>query len=699
MNSLRSLFQPRSIAVIGASANPAKLGHTVLQNILAGRYSGRLCAVNPKSEKILGVPTYQRIADVPGEIELAVVVVPAPIATRVVEECGQAGVRSVIVIAAGFREVGKAGATREAQLRHAAKHHNMRLLGPNCLGLIDTVHHLNVSFASNMPPQAPIAVLSQSGAMCTAILDWAKGVGLGFSMFVSLGNKADLTEAEFLEAWTDDPHVKVVLGYLEGVADGPRFVRAVPVLTRQKPFVLAKAGTSAAGTAAVGSHTGSLVGADDVLDVVLHRAGVTRARTIEELFDYTLAFADTPLPVGNRVAIITNAGGPAVMTTDAVTEAKLSLATLSDDTQRTLGKALPPEATTHNPIDCVGDARASRYQVALTTVLKDRQVDAAIVLLTPQAMTEITATAEVIIQAAKASGKPVVASFIGGQAVEAGLEKLQQARLAAFAYPERAVKALAALARYAAFRARPARRDPKVRKPPRTAVSLMKKHETTGQRLLAGIAACQLVKPYGLTSPKFLDAHTVDEAVTAASKVKYPVVLKVDAQDVLHKTDLGGVVLDLTSGKEVSEAYGVILKSVQKRQPDVRIRGVTVNHMVEEGLDFIVGAKRDETFGPVVMVGLGGVHVEVLHDVSLGLAPLTEQEADELIDRTKGATLLPGVRGEPAADRRALKQAVLAVSRLMIDFPQISAVDLNPLRVFVKGAMSLDTKIILADAA
>lgn len=697
MSITTTLFKPRSIAVIGASADHLKLGHTVLQNILKGGYKGKVFVVNPHAKEVLGVKAYRTIDAVPEKVELGVLVVPAPVVPEVAEECGRAGVKALIVIAAGFREIGKAGLAREKQLVHTVKHYGMRLLGPNCLGLIDTVHKLNISFASAMPEYAPVAVLSQSGAMCTAILDWAKEAGVGFSAFVSLGNKGDLEENDFLEAWIGDPKTKAVLGYLEGIADGPRFLEAAQALTKQKPFVLAKAGVSDEGAAAITSHTGSLAGADDVLNAALRRAGVTRADTIEELFDYTLAFATTPLPAGNRVAIITNAGGPAVMTTDAVAKAGLTMATLSEATKQTLAKVLPEEASLHNPVDCIGDARASRYQVALATVLKDKDVDAVIVLLTPQAMTEITATAEVIIQASKESRQTVVASFIGGQAVEAGLEKLQRAGVAAFLYPERAVRALTALTEYSAYLAKPSRRAPKKAKPSRKAAGLLEQSVKEGHTEMFGPTAAELVKPYGITSPKLLEAHTVDEAVGAAEKVGYPVVMKIDSPDIWHKTDAGGVSLPLSNSDQTKAAYEQMLKQVKKSNPEANLRGVTVHHMIGDGFDFIVGAKRDSVFGPVVVVGSGGIYTEVFRDTSVGLAPLTEAEAETLIDQVRGATLLTGLRGNPVADRDALRKAILAVSQLITDFPRIEAVDLNPVRVLTKGAVSLDTKISLRD--
>lgn len=694
--NLDALTDPKSIVVIGASATPSKLGHTVVQNLVSGGYSGRLYAVNRSGDDVGQVRGYSEVGNIPDPVDLAILAVPAPVVAEMLEAAGKAGVRAAIVIAAGFQEVGPQGAARESQLAEIADRYGMRLLGPNCLGLIDPGRYLNASFAPGMPPAGAISVLSQSGAMCTAILDWAKLTDTGFATFVSIGNKADVTENDFLSAWADDLETKVVLGYLEGVSDGPRFLEAAGSLTRQKPFVLIKAGVSKAGAQAVSSHTGSLTGADDVLDIALTRAGVTRAHSIEELFDYTTVFSQSGLPAGSRVAVITNAGGPGVITTDALAASSLEMATLSEKTRETLGKVLPAEASLANPIDLIGDARAGRYQTALTTILGDRGVDAVLVLLTPQAMTEIDQTANVITRVAADSTKPVIASFIGGQDVASGVAKLAAAKVPVYPTPDRAVKSLVALSEYAAYRSEPHRRSPKPRQAERSAGTVLKQAISAGQAAIWGEAAAKVVGPYGLDVPKSLLAHSTDEAATAAKKVGFPVVMKIDSEDVLHKSDVGGVASDLSDEAAVRKAYDEMLKRVGKAVPDSRLRGVSINQQVPDGLDVIVGAKHDPTFGPVVAFGFGGIFVELFHDVAIGLAPLTEREAEILIESTKAGQVIAGARGQQKLDHKAVRNAILAVSRLVTDYPMISEIDLNPLRVFKKGALSLDTRIILA---
>lgn len=692
--SLNPFFTPTSVAVVGASANPAKLGHIVLRNIRDGGYGGKLYAINPSAEPVLDLPTYPKIGRVPGSVELAVLAVPAAAAAAVAAECGQAGIKAIIVIAAGFQEVGAVGAAREAKLKQVTKRYGMRLLGPNCLGVIDPVNCLNASFAGGLPKRGDIAVASQSGAMCTAILDWAKQVDLGFSSFVSVGNMADVTESDLLERWAGEATTGTVLAYLEGIPDGRRFLQSAARLTRRKPFVLIKAGVSEAGTAAVSSHTGSLTGADEVLSQALVETGVTRAHSITELFDYSLAFARAPLPKGDRVAIVTNAGGPGVLATDAVAAAGLTMAGLGPGTRRRLAETLPPEASVHNPIDCIGDARADRYRVALAAPLADRGVDAVLVLLTPQAMTEISATAEVIAEAAAVTTKTVVACFIGGQAVAPGLKYLQETGVAAYPAPERAVAALAALRRYAAYRAeKPAPRRVAA-EPQRGSVKVLRAARRRRQRALWGAEAAAFLKPYGIETPRAVVATSARQAAAAAEEVGYPVVLKIDSPDILHKTDAGGVRLDLDSAEAVRDAYREMLETIRRSHPRARLRGASVQRMLGEGHDFLIGGKRDPAFGPVVVFGYGGIFVEVMRDLAIGLAPLNDAGAEALIDRTKSAALLGGARGLKPSDRQTLVKAVVGVSRVMVDFPEISELDLNPIRVFKKGALALDIRII-----
>lgn len=696
MSALRSLFESRSVAVVGASTNPAKLGHSILKNIIEGGFTGSLYALNPTGAAVLDVPGFASVTEVPQELDLVVVVVPAAAVLSVARECGEAKVKNLVVITAGFGELGEAGQVLEQQLRHICAEAGMRLLGPNCLGVIAPPHALNASFAGAMPPAGDIAVLSQSGAMCTAILDWAKDTHLGFSAFVSLGNKADITEHDLLEAWSADAQTKVVLGYLEGIADGKRFIEAARALTQQKPFVLIKAGSSEAGSAAVSSHTGTVTGSEDALQAAVRRSGITRARTIEEVFDFATAFANAPLPAEKRVAIVTNAGGAGVLTTDAVGESGLQMATISADTTATLTASLPAEANVHNPIDCIGDARADRYQAALSAVLADEGVDAVIVLLTPQAVTEVSETAEVIVQLAAASAKPILASFIGGAMVAPGLQRLRSAGVPAYETPERAVKALQVLSDYAAYRRRPQPARAVMTKADVAATGTITSAQATGKSLVVGEEAVAILQPYGITDPRIVHVTSAPEAAAAATEMGFPVVMKIDSPDIIHKSDVGGVTLDLQNAAEVEQAYAAMMQAVAVKAPEAQLVGVSLMEQVPEGLDFLVGGKRDADFGPVVVFGFGGIYVEVFRDVAYEIAPFSQDEARQMIERVKSAALLHGARGSEPLDIEAVQAAIVGVGNALLAHPAIQELDLNPLRVFTRGALSLDTRILLA---
>ncbi|MCX6022397.1 MAG: CoA-binding protein [Chloroflexi bacterium] len=449
---LDHFFSPHSVAVIGASHSPLKLGYFLIDNLLRERFPGRVYPVNPRGGSILGLKVFPTIGSIPGTVELAIIAVPAPLVNAAVEECGRKGVQAAVVITAGFRETGPNGRVMEEQALATARRYGIRMIGPNSLGVIDTFHSLNASFAEAMPDRWEVAVMSQSGAMATAILDWSRGAGVGFSKFVSLGNMADVSEAEMLEYWADDRETNMVVGYLEGISDGRRFMDAARRLTQNKPLVIMKVGRTQAGAVAVQSHTGSLTTNDQVVDAAFRQTGVVRAETMAELFDFTRCFAYSPLPAGNRIAVVTNAGGPGVMATDALERHGLRLAELRPETQWQLAEVLPTAASVHNPVDVLGDAPAGRYEAALASVLADPGVDSVLVLLTPQAMTEPERIARTIIANVRSSAKPILAVYMGGVAVERGRQMLEQARVPVYVYPERAVRAMAVMAWYAAYR-------------------------------------------------------------------------------------------------------------------------------------------------------------------------------------------------------------------------------------------------------
>jgi len=694
---LDTFFEPESVAVVGASRDPEKLGYSVLANLKEGGYSGRLYPVNPKADEILDLEAYPSVLDIPGAVDLAVIVIPYPFVPDVLEQCGQKEIPSVVVITAGFREAGREGLERERELVETARKYDLRLIGPNCLGVIDTATPLNATFAAGMPPSGPIAFMSQSGALGTAVLDMAMAGRIGFSKFASLGNKADVSEIDLLEAWGDDPDSRVILIYVEGLPDGQKFIQMARQITRRKPVVAIKSGVTASGSRAVSSHTGSLAGSEAAYKAAFRQAGVIRATSMESLFDYARAFAYQPLLGGDRIAIVTNAGGPGILATDALEHAGLDITRLSNETMEALAEYLPGAASVANPVDVLGDALADRYEHAIQLVLNDSKVDGLIVIVTPQAMTEIEKTAHAVGQRARNADKPVLACFMGEARIEAGVDVLWQYGVPNYPFPERAAAALAAMSQYRRERERP------VFKPQPSEVcipivrELFDRVRADGRVSIGDAEAREVLECYGFTVPQSHLAETTEEAVEAAERIGYPVVLKVASPDILHKTDVGGVKLNLSSPDDVRDAFDLIVYRAGRYMPDARIWGCQVQQMVPTGREVLVGMSRDPQFGPLVAFGLGGIYVEALKDVAFRVAPFSRQEANEMIQEIRSYALLEGVRGEPPADHEAMVDALLRISRLVTDFPEIVELDINPLMVFEegRGAMAIDMRLVL----
>ncbi len=696
---LEALFAPQAVAVIGASANPKKLGHSVLDNIITYGYQGQVYPINPKEKEILGHPCYPRVTDVPGPVDLAVIVVPNKFVAAVMQDCGAKGVGAAIVITAGFRETGAQGRALEHQVIEIARQHGIRVVGPNCLGVIATNSNLNASFAATMPQQGRISFMSQSGALCTGILDWAAANNLGFANFVSLGNKGDLNETDFLQAWRDDPHTDVIIAYLEGIVDGPRFMQASRELTKEKPVIVLKSGTTSAGSRAVSSHTGTLAGSDAAYDAAFRQTGVIRARSVSDLFAYSTAFAYQPLPQGRRVAIITNAGGPGIMATDACENLGLQLATLSHETVSLLQEHLPAAANCYNPIDVLGDARADRYKLALKAALDDPAVDAVIFLLTPQAMTEIGDTARAVVEISSEYDKPILASFIGAKDVAEGNRILGQGGIPYYTFPEEAAEALARMVEHREWRERtrePIERFQVDRERAATAIVAAQK---AGRLRLNEVEARQIVAAYGLPLPKSQLALNSEQAVQWAKEIGYPVVMKIISPDILHKSDIGGVQVGLKNAKQVRMAYEEILNRAYRYVPDADIWGVAVQQMVPTGREVILGVTKDPTFGHLLMFGLGGIYVEVLQDVVFRVAPVTRTEAEEMVRGIRAFPLLAGTRGQQPADLDAIVECILRISQMVNEFPQIVELDINPLFAYDvgQGAMAVDARIVIGE--
>ena len=696
---LEAIFRPRSVAVVGTSRTPGKVGYILTKNMMDSGFGGEIYPINPEATDILGLRCYRSVLDVPGVIDLAVITIPSASVLQVADECGRKGVRALVVISAGFKEIGHDGAVLEQQLLEIGKKYDMRIQGPNCLGLINTETPLNLSFAAGMPRKGRIGFISQSGALGTAVLDWIVKENIGFHSFISLGNKADLDEVDFIEAMAEDDDIGVILLYLESIEKGRKFIDTATKVVKKKPVIVLKGGTSSAGARAAGSHTGALVGSFLAYQTAFNKAGVILAQSVEELFDNGVAFTEQPLPNGEGIAIITNAGGPGILATDLAEKLGVKLASLSSDLQNRLRQSLPPASATGNPVDVLGDARADRYRFALNEVLADGSVNAAIVLLTPQAMTESLEIARSIVEAKTAvADKPILAVFMGGRAVEDASRLLVENGVPCFDFPEKAIQTISALYTYKRFLSKSATEPAIFDDVDKDSVKgIIASAREDGRVVLLSTEAADVVGAYGMPAPANRLVDNAEEAVKAAEELGYPIVLRIVSPDILHKTDIGGVALNLNSPEEIRQAFDRIITSVSMLMPKARIYGVMVYHMVPKGMEMIIGMSQDVQFGPLIMFGLGGIYVNFLKDVSFRLAPMSEPEARGMMEETKAYTLLKGIRGEEASDIEALKDMLLRVSQLVMDFPEIVEMDINPVIVYGegKGCYALDVKITL----
>ena len=695
---LDALFAPRSIAVIGASNRQGSVGRAVFTNILLNEYTGTVYPVNPRDRSISGVRSYPSVQDLPESVDLAVVVVPEAVVPAVTEDCGKKGVKSLIVISAGFKEVGQEGAALEHQVASLAQRYSMRMVGPNCLGTINTdpAVRLNASFASRMPLEGSIAFASQSGALGEAVIDYATGEGIGFSKFISVGNKADVNENDILEYLRADPRTKVILLYIEDIVDGRKFVDTVTRVTEEKPIIAVKAGVSPEGAKAASSHTGALAGSDEAYNAILKQSGVLRVESIIDLFDYGRAFAKQPPPRGNRVAIITNGGGPGTMATDASVRYGLQISQFSEVTKAKLRAGLPKEASVNNPVDLIGDAQADRYELALQA-LHDESVDCGLVLLTPQAMVDLRKVAETIATVGPKSGKTILTSILGLTDITPAVEVLESNNIPHYTFPESAVRALAAMYEYQRWVDRPRTQVKHFDVDIGKAQDIISTAKRAGLTNLPQDDALRILSTYGLPVIKTETASSKTEAIEAAKRIGYPVAMKIVSPDVVHKIDVGGVKLDLNSDQDISEAYDEILKNVKARIPNARIEGVLLQEFVTGGTETIIGIHRDPKFGPLLMFGLGGIYVEAYRDVSFRLAPIRELSADNMISQIRGSKILQGFRGQPPADTKAIAECIERLSQLSIELPDVAELDVNPLVAFQNGYRALDARIIVTD--
>ena len=696
------IMNPRSIAVVGATNRPGSVGLAVFRNILSGGFQGVVYPVNPKQKSVQSVKAYPKLADIPDEVDLAVVIVPAGIVCSILEEAGQKQVKGAIVIAAGFKEVGGEGVELEDRLKEVIAKYDIRMVGPNCLGVINNNENvrMNASFATKMPKAGNIAFISQSGALCTAVLDYAEGRDVGFSKFVSFGNKADVNEIDLLRYLRDDPDTDVICMYLEDITHGRAFLETAREITWQarKPMLAIKSGRSTEGARAAASHTGALVGSDHAYDAIFYQSGILRVEGVAELFNRAVAFAKQPIPKGNRIAIVTNAGGPGIMATDATIRHNLQIATLSEETKKKLKQELPPTASIQNPVDVIGDATHERYESAIRHILIDKNVDGAIVILSPQAMTDILETAEIVPHVVKDIDKPVLCSFMGIVDVSEGVKYLERHGIPNYPFPEAAVRSMASMAFYGNLLSLERRQVRRLAADRDTATEVIKKKLTGKDRYyMSEKEANEILQCYGFPVLKSVLVKDVSQVDDAAEEFIFPVAMKISSPDIVHKFDVGGVRLKIRTKEQARKAFEGIIESVKKVKPSAKIDGVIMERMAKRGVEIILGAVRDPKFGPICMFGLGGTFVGAMKDVTFRLAPMWEISAEIMIRSIKAYSILKGVRGSWPCDIDAIKDCILRLSQMVTQHPEIAELDINPLIVYPqgKGCVVADSRILL----
>ena len=695
MAVLEKFFNPKAVAVIGAAREPGKVGHDVVKNLLDFRFPGKIFPVNPKAQEILGLKAFPSVLDIPEEVDLGVIAVRAPLVPQVIRQCGEKGVKALVILSAGFKEAGREGAKLENEIVNLAREYGIRIIGPNCLGIVDTYSRLNATFAALKPIRGKIGFFSQSGALCLALLEWSRAERVGLSRFISLGNKSDVSEIECLRLLGEDPRTEVIMGYLEGIDDGRAFMEAAKEVARKKPVIIFKSGVTAAGARAASSHTGSLAGSEVAFEAASRQAGIIRARNLREFFNLALLLAFQPVMEGPRLAILTNSGGPGIVAADACERSSLELPTLSGETVERLRAVLPAYAAFYNPVDITGDADAERYEKALEVLLEDERLNGLLVILSRTATVNPDEVAERM--ARKVGQKTMVACFLGYDSVKKARGLLLKNKIPPFEYPEEAIAALEKSWLYDFWRKKPQIQCERPQVDFEKAAQVLRLVREEGRSHLLDYEVKEILEAYGFRFPKSLMARTTEEALLAAQVIGFPVVLKIISPQVQHKTDVGGVKVNIKDEEELIKAFQELTIGVRQALPGVSILGVLVQEMIAGGKEIIIGFTRDPQFGPLVMFGLGGIYVEVIKDVSFRLAPLCPEEAQEMIREIKGYPLLKGVRGEPEADLEALVTSLVSLAQLAADFPELSEGEINPLLVRPKGqgAVAVDARLAL----
>lgn len=702
---MEALFAPESVAVIGATVRPGSVGRTVLSNLAESRFRSKLYAVNPRHSEVLGVKAYKSIGEIEGGVDLAMVVTPAATVPAVVGECVDAGVRAAIVVSAGFRERGPEGAALEHQIQEQLSRGRMRLVGPNCLGVMNPTTGLNATFAGQTPQAGNVAFLSQSGALLTTILDWSQSEKVGFSGIVSTGSMLDVGWGDLIDYFGNDSRTHSILIYMESVGDARSFLSAAREVSLSKPIIVIKAGHTEVASRAAASHTGALTGSDEVLDAAFRRSGVLRVHNIADLFYMAEVLSKQPRPKGPRLTIVTNAGGPAVLATDALIASGGQLPVLSVESLQALDQCLPPHWSHNNPIDILGDADSGRYEKALAIASQDPNSDGLLVILAPQGMTDPSQVAQGLKAHAHLPGKPLLASWMGGTSIEAGEDILNTAGIPTFRYPDTAARAFTHMWRYS-YNLRGIYETPTLMGAGLDgaarvqAADLIEKVRSRGRILLNEFESKQILSLYGIPTVETRIAHNEDEAVKCAAEMGYPAVLKVFSETITHKSDVGGVRLNLQDEPALRSAYREIKASVaQKAGPD-QFSGVTVQPMARlEGYELILGSSLDPQFGPVILFGSGGHLVEVYRDHALGIPPLNSTLAQRLMEETRIFKALKGIRGRAPVDLGALENIMVRFSQLVVEQPGIAEIDVNPLLASSEGLLALDARVLLHDSA
>ena len=696
-SSLTPFFDAKGVAILGASTNPRKLSYGILENLISYGYKGEVYPVNPNASEILGKKAYASITDVPDPVELAVVVLPVTVIMDTMKEIGERGIKAVVIITGGFRELGEEGAKVERAVKELARSYGMRVVGPNCVGTIDVRTGLDSTFIKGLPPAGPIAFISQSGAICGGVIDLIINSKIGFSHFASLGNEMDVTEADMLEYFAEDENAKVIAMYVEGIQDGPRFMEVARRVSRKKPIVFLKAGKNDAGAKAVSSHTGSLAGSYTAYQAALAQAGVVEVETISQLFNVAWALGTQPLPAGKRVAMTTNAGGAAALAADSLAFNGFELAQISPEIQQTLRTKLNPSAQVSNPVDMLGSVSPEDYIWSLSNLDADQGVDVLLPILVPQSLVDTEGVANSWIEIGRKTQKTLLTCLMGERSTLEAEQSLNMAGVPVYAFPDEAGRVLKGMMQYKQLLTKPEFKP--------VAVDNVEKNKmeaalalVDGTQAVGEYETRIMLEAYGIASVPGDLAGGVEEAVEIAEKAGYPVVLKIVSEDILHKSDSGGIALNIDNSDALRVEYSKLMERIAKNEPNARIRGVMVEQMAPKGVEVIVGMRRDPTFGPMMMFGLGGTMVELLKDISFKVAPLTSEDIDEMIDSTLAGKLLKGYRGSPKADIEAVKQVIASLSQLSMDTPAISEIEINPLIVYPEGqgAISLDSRAILA---